>query len=167
MKALLNLEATVGVCRNCSSVRGKHKGQQGQGCPGTFLLCASMSLPAARRGACCCAQVVVWGLLPFPGQTPLGFAEKNITDSLCHGHVGALWGLSVWKQSWKYHSRLPQQKARFCFRTQRKTVQIIGNFKKSHHISTLSQVRGLQRVRKEAHHFHLGLFRPLKQTKNK
>lgn len=34
---------------------------------------------------------------------------------------------------------------------------------KSHLISALSQVRGLQRIRKEAHHFHLGLFRHLKK----
>lgn len=61
----------------------------------------------------------------------------------------------------------PQQEGRFCFRTHRKSVQIIGNFKKSHHISTLSQVRGLQRVRKEAHHFHLGQFRSLKKNKQK
>lgn len=81
--------------------------------------------------------------------------------------MGALWELSVQKQSWKHHCQAPQQEARFCFGTQRKTVQIIGNFKKSHHISTLSQVRGLQRVSKEAHHFHLGLFRSLKKNKQK
>lgn len=36
---------------------------------------------------------------PIPRPTPLGFEGKNITGSLCHRHVGALWGLSAQKQS--------------------------------------------------------------------
>lgn len=120
-------------------------------------------VPACCQERCCCAE----GCSHSQDKLPWALQER-MSQAVCvpHGHVGALWGLSS-KQSWKHHSQVPQQEARFCFRTQRKTVQIIGNFKKSHHISTLSQVRGLQRVRKEAHHFHLGLFRPLKQTNKK
>lgn len=143
-------------------MRGKHKGQQGQGCPGTFLLCVSMSLPAARRGA----AVQKWlceGCSHSQDQLPRALRERasQFVSQACGGSLGPLSSKAICRNI------TPQQKARFCFRTQRKIVHIIGNFKKSHHISTLSQVRGLQRVQKEAHNFHLGLFRPLKKKQTK
>lgn len=107
----------------------------------------------------------VQGMLPFPGQTPLGFGGKEITDSLCHRHVeGSLGALTSKAICGSIGTKLHSRKLGVVSGHREDCVNNRIFFLKSHHISTLSQVRGLQRVRKEAHRFHLGLFRPLKKT---
>lgn len=164
-KALLHLETTVGACRNCSRVLGESiRGSRDRGV--LVLSFCVHPYPSLLPGEVL-AAVHNWlceGCSHSQDKLLWAWWERT-SQAVCVTGVWGLFGGSQFESNlWKHHSQTPQQEGRFCSRTQRKSVQIIGNFKKSHHISTLSQVRGLQRVRKEAHNFHLGLFRPLKQT---
>lgn len=103
-KALSNLKTTVGACRNCSRALGTASGAAGTGVswyfPSVCIHVSPVARPGShRRGACCCAGGVVQGLLPFPGQTPLGSGERRSQAVCVTGSWGALWGLSLGKQS--------------------------------------------------------------------
>jgi len=64
---------------------------------------------------CYCAEVVVQGLLPLPGQTPLGFDRNKIVGMIsCHRHVGDYLGALISKTIWKHQYQATYSR-KLCF----------------------------------------------------
>lgn len=64
--------------------------------------CTGICLFTTGKGQhvlCCRVAVVMQGLLPLPGQTPLGLEETRSRATHVTGMQGSIWGLSFQKQS--------------------------------------------------------------------
>lgn len=157
--------ATCGCTRSCPCLPFRHFAAQIViiCCPGKLIRvhrvsevgkkmlgegkCTGICLFTTGKGQhvlCYCVAVVMQGLLPFPGQTPLGLEETRSRATHVTGMQGSIWGAFISKAIWgsistKLHRKL-------CFVSGHGEDCLNNNFFKSHHVSTSSQVRGLSRV---------------------